>query len=469
MSQGRERILFVTGRLAAPALENVVGRLAPAVGFDSAIHVAKISVAALITTDWLARFLAVPPGTDRVVLPGASAGNLAVLQAKHPGVRFERGPDDLLDLPEFFQQTDSVPIPYGDYDIEILTEINHANRLPRDELLRLAHRHRDAGADLIDLGCTPGEDWPELAETVRRLKGEGLRVSIDTFDADQAHSAARAGAELVLSVNSTNVDRAADWGAEVIAIPDHPSEPGWLDELSSTTAKLTSAGVPFRVDPVLDPIGFGFAQSLGRFLRLREAMPDVEMLMGVGNVTELTEVDSAGVNAVLVGICQELGIRSILSTEVIGWARSSTRELDVARRLMHFAVMNRRLPKHVDSRLVMLRDPRVRERGQAELERLQASIKDPNIRLFAESGKIIAMNREFLEADEDAFRLFERLGVQDPAHSFYLGWEMSKASLAMLLGKQYTQDQALRWGLLTRQERSHRDRADRGPAEPDSP
>ena len=82
------------------------------------------------------------------------------------------------------------------------------------------------------------------------------------------------------------------------------------------------------------------------------------MMMGIGNLTELTDVDSAGINALLMGFCQELGIESVLTTQVINWARSSVRECDVARRLAFHSVTNHVLPKHVDDRLVLLRDPR---------------------------------------------------------------------------------------------------------------
>ena len=96
--------------------------------------------------------------------------------------------------------------------------------------------------------------------------------------------------------------------------------------------------MPLRIDPVLEPIGFGFAASLGRYLEVRRRYPDAEMMMGIGNLTELTDVDSAGVNVLLLGFCQELGIRSVLTTQVINWARTSVRECDLARRLMHHAV-----------------------------------------------------------------------------------------------------------------------------------
>ena len=44
----------------------------------------------------------------------------------------------------------------------------------------------------------------------------------------------------------------------------------------------------------------------------------------------------------------------------------------------------------------------------------------------------------------------------EPAHAFYLGYELAKAVTALTLGKDYVQDQALRWGFLTVPEESHR-------------
>jgi len=57
--------------------------------------------------------------------------------------------------------------------------------------------------------------------------------------------------------------------------------------------------------------------------------------------------------------------------------------------------------------------------------------------------------------------------VHDPAHAFYLGYELMKAKTALTLSKDYRQDQALDWGFLTEPEVSHRDRSKREhPSEP---
>ena len=240
-----------------------------------------------------------------------------------------------------------------------------------------------------------------------------------------------------------------------MAIPD---EPGSLEGLDATIEYLIGQRVKFRIDPILEPIGFGFAGSLGRYLEVRRRYPGAEMIMGTGNLTELTDVDSAGVNTILLGFCQELSIRSVLTTAVINWARSSVREIDLARRLVHHAVTNHSLPKHVEPRLVALRDPRVAEFGSDSLTELQQRIRDPNWRIFAEGGKIVVMNNEHLQRDQDPFVLFEQMRVTDAAHAFYLGYEMMKAKTALTLSKSYRQDQALDWGFLTEPEQSHRSR-----------
>jgi dihydropteroate synthase-like protein len=449
----RRRLLFVTGKLAEPALRRLLAELAPRAGFDYDVAVLPITVAALATTAWISRHLAPVANFERIILPGLCPGDPKDV-AQAAGVPAEHGPKDLLDLPDLFGH--KAPRDYGRYDISILAEINHVPRLTHEEILIQARKHRADGADLIDLGCDPGTTWADAADTVHVLRDEGFRVSIDSFNAVEVAAAVKAGAELVLSVNRTNVEQARDWGCEVVALPDDPATLAGLDE---TIARLQKANVPFRIDPVIEPVGFGFAASLGRYLEVRHRYPGAEMMMGVGNLTELTDVDSAGVNVVLLGICQELGIRSVLTTEVINWCRSSVRELDLARRLVYHACQGKVLPKHVEPNLVMLRDPRLHAQGEQTLRELAARITDPNFRIFAERGRIHAMNGMMYLQDEEPFALFAAMQQKaeiDPSHAFYLGYEMAKAATALTLGKNYVQDQALRWGFLTKEEKSHR-------------
>ena len=99
MAPPSETIHFVTGRLAEPSLRQVLDRLAPSVGFAATVQVMPITVAALMTTDWMARRLDVPEGTGKVVIPGACRGSLDAFAAV-TDVPVERGPDDLRRLDE---------------------------------------------------------------------------------------------------------------------------------------------------------------------------------------------------------------------------------------------------------------------------------------------------------------------------------------------------------------------------------
>ena len=446
------RILFVTGRLAEFALRRVLDELSPRAGIQSEVAVLPISVAALMTPNWVARHLEVPPGVARVILPGHCRGDLSAIEAK-AGVPVALGPEDLRDLPRALGQADDRLAGYGGYDIEILAEINHAPRLSIDDFLAQAGRFILEGADRIDVGCDPGSPWPDVGAYVSALIERGWKASVDSFDPVEVASAVEAGADLALSVNATNRDHAPDWGVEVVAIPDVP---GTLEGLDATVNFLEARNVPYRLDPILEPIGFGFASSLARYVEARRRWPGAPMLMGIGNLTELTDVDSAGVNTLLVGFCQEVGVGSVLTTAVINWARSSVVEVDLARRLAYHAVTRKTLPKRVEPRLVMLRDDQPPRFGPEALADLASRVKDPNWRIYAEGGLIYAFNNAHYLKGTDPFVIFEQMGVADPSHAFYLGYELMKAKTALTLNKAYRQDQALDWGFLTEPEVSHR-------------
>jgi dihydropteroate synthase len=439
------RVLFVTGRLAEPALRRTVAEMAPPFAWDVAVM--KITVAALMTTPWIARFLTVPPETDLVLIPGLCEGDPAVI-AEKVGVPVEKGPKDLRQIPEYFGRA-AAPHDYGAYDIEIVAEINNAPRLDRAALRAEAEYYRASGADVIDIGCTPGRAFPELAAVVGELVAAGMRVSVDSFDPGEIRTAVGAGAELVLSVNRSNLDVArelAGTATRVVVIPDFGQG---IDTLEPSIAALERWGVGYLIDPIIEPIGFGFLRSLERFAEVHRRYPGAALFMGVGNITELTAADTTGVNALLMAACEEVGVRAVLTTEVIPWARGAVRELDIARRLMYYAVTQKTLPKGVDDRLVTVKDPAILAYTDAELRELQRAVTDPNFRIFTDRDTITVFNNELFVRGTDIQEIFAQLGVDEPTHAFYLGRELMKAKLAITLGKTYRQEGALQWGYLT--------------------
>jgi dihydropteroate synthase-like protein len=253
----------------------------------------------------------------------------------------------------------------------------------------------------------------------------------------------------VLSVNSSNLPVAQELaGTEtrVVVIPDFGEG---LDTLDRSIESLERWKVRYLIDPIVEPIGFGFMASLERYAEIHRRYPSAAQLMGIGNITELTSADSTGVNAVLLAVCEETGVRAVLTTEVIPWAHGAVREIDIARRLMHHALSHRTLPKGVDNRLVTVKDPEILEYDEAELRELHAAVRDPNFRIFADRQTITVFNNEIFVRGTDIQEIFSQLGVDEATHAFYLGRELMKARLAITLGKTYRQEGALSWGYLT--------------------
>jgi dihydropteroate synthase-like protein len=270
---------------------------------------------------------------------------------------------------------------------------------------------------------------------------------VDSFDPTEIRTAVEAGAELVLSVNGSNLEVARELGgARVVVIPD--SGEG-LETLDRSIQALERWGVPYLIDPVIEPIGFGFMASLERYAEVHRRYPAAGQLMGVGNITELTSADTTGVHALLLAICEEIGVSAVLTTEVIPWARGAVREIDVARRLMHHAVQHRTLPKGIDDRLLTVKDPVILEYGEEELRQLHAAVRDANFRIFTDRSTITVFNSQIFVRGTDIQEIFGQLGVDEASHAFYLGRELMKAKLAITLGKTYRQEGALAWGYLT--------------------
>ena len=235
-----------------------------------------------------------------------------------------------------------------------------------------------------------------------------------------------------------------------VLIP-HPQND--LDSLERAMARMDALGKPYLADPILDPIHFGFADSIVRYHSLRQRHPDAEILMGVGNLTELTEADTAGINAVLLGLISELRIGNILTTQVSPHCRTAIREADRARRIMYWARQENSLPKQIDGGLTALHERNPFPYSASEIRALAAEIRDPNYRIQVSPEGIHVYNRDRFETHDDPFELYPHLGVeQDANHAFYLGVELARAQIAHQLGKRYVQDRPLEWGCLVSRE-----------------
>ena len=438
-----EHILFLTGRLAESQLRRVLGDLGDA-GFTWEVQVLGVQVAALMTTDMIHRRLTDTGRADRIMLPGRCRGDLAALSA-HFGIPVERGPDELMDLPEFFGRKRRAP-DLSRHDVVLFAELVDAPRMGIEAILAQAAAYAADGADVIDIGCLPQTPFPHLEETIRALKAAGHRVSVDSLDTDELLRGGRAGADYLLSLSSATLHLADEVASIPVLIP---ARHGDLDDLVGAMQQLEARGKPYLADPILDPLPFGFASSLARYHELRRRMPQAEILMGTGNVSELTDADTAGIHALLLGIMAELDIRALLTTQVSPHCKSAVREIDAARRIMFAAREAQSLPRDFSDDLLGLRHRKPFPYGPDEIAAMAGAVKDPSFRIQISQAGMHIYNRDGLHTATDPFQLWPHLKLEhDGGHAFYLGVELARAQIAWQLGKRYSQDEQLAWGCM---------------------
>ena len=440
-----QNLLFLTGKLAEKSLNKVLSEVQDnpkTPPFKYRVEQIGVSVAALMTPDLIARRVKQTGDADKVIVPGLCQGDLTKLEAQY-GIPVERGPEDLKDLPQYFGHAGVQP-DLSRYSVQIFAEIVDAPYLSVEGIVKKAQLFQQQGANVIDLGCLPGVPFPHLADAIKALKQLDFNVSVDSLNTDDLLTAGHAGADYLLSLTEKTLWIADEVASTPVLIPAKPHS---LASLYRAIDQCIKNGKPFIADAILDPIHFGLTDSIVRYQKLRKKYPDIEIMMGIGNLTELTDADTTGINALLFGMISELGINAVLATSVSPHAVNAIAEADSARRMMFAAKQDSRLPRGYSNDLLGLHDRRPFTYSEDEIREIAAQIKDPSFRIQVSEIGMHIYNRDGLFAHTDPFALYPHLKVDDDAsHAFYLGVELARAQIAWQLKKRYVQDQELDWG-----------------------
>ena len=441
-----ENLLFLTGKLAEKSLNKVLAEVQsnPKVPpFKYRVQQIGVSVAALMTPDLIANRIKETGNADKVILPGLCLGDISQLATQY-GVPVERGPADLKDLPQYFGQMGTTP-DLSQYSVQIFAEIVDAPYLSVAGIIKKAQQYQAQGANVIDLGCLPAVPFPHLQDAVKALKELNFKVSVDSLSTDDLLTAGHAGADFLLSLTEETLWIASEVSATPILIP---AKPHHLPSLYRAIEACSKLGKPFIADAILDPIHFGLANSIVRYQKLRKKYPDIQIMMGIGNLTELTDADTTGINALLFGMISELDINAVLATSVSPHAVNAIAEADLARRVMFAAKKDDRLPRGYSNGLLGIHDRRPFTYSVDEIKEIAAMVKDPSFRIQISQEGLHIYNRDGRYEATDPFELYPKLNVDnDASHAFYLGVELARAQIAWQLKKRYVQDQALDWGV----------------------
>jgi dihydropteroate synthase-like protein len=326
--------------------------------------------------------------------------------------------------------------------MKVLAEIMDAHR--RDEIRGDVERFFAQGADIVDLGF--GFDaTPEDVKRVFDAVGDIDRpLAVDTQDPALIR-AAIGRADIVLSLQSTNIPvigaEVAQAGTAAVIVPDDHT-------LDHNIALARKAGITCIIaDPLLQPAGSGLAASLKRFKK-----SPYPLFFGAGNVVELLDADSIGMNAVLAGIAMELEASVIFSSEHSDKTQDSVREMRRATEMMALA-RDRPYPKDLGIDLLILKEKRRRREPPLEYATVSNAKPMPdeieydpkgNFRIGIEGDTIVAaINGRAVRGTrwQDVFFTIMKNGdVTLLDHAAYLGRELYKAELAIRYGRSFEQD-----------------------------
>ena len=438
----KNNILFITGKLAEKNIRSILESIKDK-DFTYEIRNLNINVAALLTTEMIYRRIGNVDNFNQIILPGKVRGDIDEL-AKKLKIKIKRGPEELKDLPVMFGGN---PLKHdlSKYEVHIFAEITDAPNMKIQEIINMADNYRNNGADIIDIGCLPNKSFPHLSETIQELKRQDFYVSIDSHSDKELILGGKSGADYLLSIKSDNFYILDEVDSFPILIP----KDGDIASLYECIDKCISDKRIFIADPILDPINYGFTQSIIRYSQLREKYPDIHIMMGTGNVTELTHADTTGMTMILMGIISELKINHILTTEVSKHCRTVVKESDLARRIILAAKLANTTPKHIAPGLLTTHEENPTRYDSKEVRELFEQVKDSSYRIMNTDDGIHLFNKKELQVAIDPFDFFEKIDVgDDTGHAFYLGVELARAQIAHQLGKSYEQDEELKWGCL---------------------
>ncbi len=517
-------ILIVTGRLAEPSVK----KYAQESQVNLKVLVLPFAVAALMTSKYIAHQLkrVKLDGFDLILVPGLVRGDVSIISEK-VGIPTFKGPRHAADIPSVISELSEIELSTKtpacdiireelnkraletlkevelnkqellkkpgnllvgslavgrDFPARVVAEIVDAPLQTDEEIRRKAFYYAESGADIIDIGMIAGVSQPnDAARAVEVVKKTvDLPVSIDSMNPVEIEAAVSAGVELIISLDAGNITEVSKFVTDIpaVVIPTDFQKkifPRMVDEKINLLEKNLEYArkqgfTKLIADPIMDPlINPGTAESIVATYRFRQLHPNSVLFWGVGNVTELLDADSPGVNAFLAGLAAELEVSFLLTTEVSDKVVGGVKELSKVSDMMFLAKKRESIPKELGVDLLVLKEKKFKNEAfdMGLLKGVKVLYATPDNEYSVDPKGCF---RIVIDKDEKDIVLvhYNRSDLKKPAliirgknatevyaaaaknelvstikHAAYLGAEVEKAELALKLGRNYIQETQL--------------------------
>jgi dihydropteroate synthase-like protein len=470
------RILLVTGKLA----EKQVKEIAKDFGCD--VYVADVDVASFITPKHLENLDL--SKYDLVIVPGLTSGCDWKRLEEEKGVKIRLGTIHAVDLPILLKNIDKIELSHeipacrllslkkaeenlklvdsldecffyiGDVKVggrmKIVAEIVDAVKLQNDELIDAIDYYLNSGADIIDLGIPLEFDTSDVERVVKVARDQCKALSIDTFNRKAIEIGVKHGVDMIMSLSQQNLDclDLIDKDTAVVMVEKNVGKLVKLVEVAKTKTEKVIA------DPLLDPLNL--FESLLRYYEFRK-ISNTPLLFGIGNMTELMDADSIGINAILAYIAEEIGCQLLFTTEASDKTKGCVRELKIASYMAKVAKLKKMPPKDMGFDLLVFKEKRLKKYHKDVKNPIVAKpvkfVRDPkgDFRIWIDKDKIICEHEKAVIVGKNAKEILDTIIsmnlVSRLDHAGYLGRELKKAEIALKLGKSYVQDEELNFGI----------------------
>lgn len=498
------KILLITGKAASKRVEKI------AQSYDCDIFQGDQEVATLLNPETIARAIGPKKDYGLIIVPGLIMGDVAKIE-KATGIKTVRGPKDVADLELVLANLDNLElsasepadeylkdivisdalkilkmpdsskyiekfskkpgnlmiggIPCGqEFPMRVISEIIGIENLSVEEIVEKGSYFKSSGADILDIGITKS-DPKKVGLAIQALRKLDLPISIDTMDIPNIKAAIEADVDLILSFDESLIKEFKDVKIPSVIIPMKNNEipintelrVRFLEENIELAKKRGFKNI--IADPILKPLNYGFAESIAAY-RLFAQRNNYPILFGSGNITELIDADSIGINALLAGISMELGGSLLFTTEDSDKTTGSVRELSVASKMMWLAREKSSLPKDLGVDLLILKNKKLRrdplpenlgagKTTEAKANETHSLDKMGFFKIFVK-GKIYCIH--YLSDDKpnlviegyyakeiyDTIIRNKLVGTVD--HACYLGKELQRAENALTFGNSYSQE-----------------------------
>lgn len=338
--------------------------------------------------------------------------------------------------------------------MRVAAEIVDSTDRSKEEIRKKITQYEKQGADIIDLGVPISAKKDDLIKTIKIAKEEtDLPISVDTTNSDFIKTSIELNVDLILSITPKNIDELLEHldGVNCVVAA--------RENLENLVEKTKKVGAKPIADPILDPPHEGLVESLARYHDFQKKNLGTPIFFGVGNVTEMIDADSIGVNAIMASIASELSASVLFTAQASSKTRNSIRELKEASKLNFLAKNKNTAPKDFGYNLLRLKE---KERKEIEPEFGEEVIRGKEdedyemdrgffeIGVNRENEEIIAsfypnkneqpsltIRGDTAKAVSDVIK--KKHLIEKDNHLFYMGRELKKAEIALKTGKNYIQ------------------------------